>query len=95
MDQTHPDDIELSLLDAARLLVSDTLSLRDAEVLLADDIQRGKLQANVRRWGAGQWDGRQLPGNINRLETRIRRSALDAWRNAHPEPLQPIVFPRC
>lgn len=95
MSAANPNAEELSLIEAARLLVTDKLSLHDAEVLLADAIQRGRLRANVMRWATEQWDGRQLPGNINRLETHIQRSELDAWRAAQPQPLQAIVYPRC
>lgn len=69
----------LTLLEAAREMVSDTLSEHDAEVALALAIQRGQLHANIKRWATEQWEGRQLPGNINRLETLIERSDFDAW----------------
>lgn len=72
----------LTLIEAARLLTSATRSVRDAEALLAEAIQRGQLHANVMRWATEQWDGRQLPGNINPRETRIERSDFDAWRQA-------------
>lgn len=93
MDRSDPPESELSLLEAARLLVSELLSLHDAEVLLADSIQRGKLHANVMRWGTEQWDGRKLPGNIHPLETRILRRDLDAWRSAQSAPLRPVDLP--
>jgi len=69
----------LSLLDAARLMTSGTLAEHDAEVLLANAIQRGELHANIKRWATEQWEGRQLPGNINRLETYIERSDFEHW----------------
>jgi hypothetical protein len=73
-----PDTAErLTLQDAARLLA--TASLHDAEVELAHAIEHGTLHANVKRWATEQWEGRQLPGNINRLETWIARADLDAW----------------
>lgn len=93
MDRTEASERELSLREAARLLESALLSLQDAEVLLADSIQRGKLHANVMRWGTEQWDGRKLPGNIHPLETRILRRDLDAWRSARSGPLRPIDLP--
>lgn len=70
----------LTLLEAAHEIMSDTLSEHDAEVALALAIQRGELHANIMRWATEQWDGRQLPGNINRLETRIERADFEAWR---------------
>lgn len=95
MSAPNPNADELNLIEAARLLVTDSLSLHDAEVLLADAIQRGRLHANVMRWATEQWDGRhQLPGNINRRETFIQRSELEAWRKAQSEPLQAIAYPR-
>ncbi|MBS0543927.1 MAG: hypothetical protein JSR40_09375 [Proteobacteria bacterium] len=76
----------LTLLEAARLMMNDSLSEHDAEVLLANAIQRGELHANVKRWATEQWEGRQLPGNINRLETCIERGDFEAWciRTGHP-----------
>lgn len=69
----------LSLLEAARLMAGGPLSEHDAEVLLANAIQRGQLHANIKRWATEQWEGRQLPGNINRLETYLERGDLEAW----------------
>lgn len=69
----------LSLLDAAQLLVTGLVSEHDAEIMLARAIEHGDLSANVKRWATEQWEGKQLPGNINRLETFIERSDLDAW----------------
>ncbi|MBS0510994.1 MAG: hypothetical protein JSR42_07400 [Proteobacteria bacterium] len=75
----------LTLLEAARLMMNDSLSEHDAEVLLANAIQRGELHANVKRWATEQWEGRQLPGNINRLETYLLRTDFEAWRaRTHP-----------
>jgi hypothetical protein len=67
----------LTLQDAARLLPA--ASTHDAEVELAHAIEHGTLPANVKRWATEQWEGQQLPGNINRRETFISRSDLDAW----------------
>lgn len=67
----------LRLSDAARLLPDATL--HDAEVRLAHAIEHGELAASVKRWATEQWEGRQLPGNINRMETWIEKSELEAW----------------
>ena len=67
----------MTLHDAARLLPS--ASLHDAEVELAHAIEHGELHANVKRWATEQWEGKQLPGNINRLETWIERSDFEVW----------------
>lgn len=80
MIQDHTGTTALTLLEAAREMISDTLSEHDAEVKLALAIQRGELHANIMRWATEQWEGRQLPGNINRLETRIERADFEAWR---------------
>ena len=69
----------LSLHEAAQLIATDLLSERDAEVMLAHAIEHNKLRANVKRWATEQWEGKQLPGNINRLETFIERADLDLW----------------
>lgn len=71
--------ISLSLHEAARSLTTNTASVHELEVLLAHAIEHGELQANVKRWATEQWEGRQLPGNINRLETFIERHNLDSW----------------
>jgi len=76
MDATTDAD-PITLHDAARLLAPD--APHDAEVELAHAIEHGRLHANVKRWATEQWEGRQLPGNINRLETWIARADLDAW----------------
>lgn len=77
MSTTPPNDTCLSLHDAARQLSPE--AAHDTEVALAHAIEHGELRANVKRWATEQWEGRQLPGNINRLETWIERSDLDAW----------------
>lgn len=70
----------ISLHEAARQFSSTPDELHDAEVALAHAIEHGELHANVKRWATEQWEGRQLPGNINRLETYIEPSELDAWQ---------------
>lgn len=82
-DEQQTSTTALTLLEAARELAADPASLHDAEVALALAIQRGELHANIKRWATEQWEGRQLPGNINRLETFIERSDFDAWRTRH------------
>lgn len=72
----------LSLLDAAQLLSTASESAHDVEVAIAQAIEHGQLHANVKRWATEQWEGKQLPGNINRLETYIERTDLEAWRRA-------------
>lgn len=69
----------ISLVDAAKSMASSLVSEHDAEVMLAQAIEHGELQANVKRWATEQWEGKQLPGNINRLETFIEHSDLLAW----------------
>lgn len=70
----------LSLHEAAQLLVTEFVTLHDAEVILARAIEHARLHANVKRWATEQWDGKQLPGNIDRTGTTIERSDFDAWR---------------
>jgi hypothetical protein len=70
----------LSLHDAAQALADGLDAQHALEVSLAHAIEHGELHANVKRWATEQWEGRQLPGNINRLETFIERSELDAWQ---------------
>ena len=55
--------------------------MHDIEVALAQAIEHGELRANVKRWATEQWEGRQLPGNINRLETFIEAAELAAWQS--------------
>ncbi|MBK9783396.1 MAG: hypothetical protein IPP59_03920 [Betaproteobacteria bacterium] len=69
----------LSLHEAAQFLTTGLVSTHDAEVMLARAIEHNELRANVKRWATEQWEGKQLPGNINRLETFIERADLDAW----------------
>ena len=69
----------LSLIEAAKSMLGGDLSEHAAEVLLAEAIEQGALHANVKRWATEQWEGKQLPGNINRLETFIERSDLAVW----------------
>lgn len=69
----------LSLFEAARLLSETLESEHDMEVVLAEAIERGELTADTKRWATEQWQGKQLPGNINWLETYISRRDLDAW----------------
>ncbi|MDQ5879026.1 MAG: hypothetical protein QG638_1760 [Pseudomonadota bacterium] len=75
--QTTKEESRLTLHDAARLLAA--ASVHEAEVELAHAIEHGTLHANVKRWATEQWEGQQLPGNINRLETWIERRDFDAW----------------
>ena len=67
----------MTLHDAAGLLPA--ASIHDAEVELAHAIEHGTLHADVKRWATEQWEGKQLPGNINRLETWIERSDFERW----------------
>jgi hypothetical protein len=69
----------LSLVEAAQLLSSSIGAEHDAEVMMAEAIERGELAANVKRWATEQWQGKQLPGNINHFESHIERQDLDAW----------------
>lgn len=70
---------KLSLHEAAQLMTTGLVSTHDAEVMLARSIEHNELRANVKRWATEQWEGKQLPGNINRLETYIEREDLDVW----------------
>ncbi|WP_265948210.1 hypothetical protein [Dechloromonas sp. A34] len=72
----------LSLHEAAQLLSTDTSTIHEFEVSLALAIEHGQLHASVKRWATEQWEGKQLPGNINRRETFIARVDLEAWRKA-------------
>lgn len=69
----------LSLQDAAQRIATGLISAHDAEVMLAHAIEHNELHANVKRWATEQWEGRQLPGNINRLETFIDLAELESW----------------
>ena len=73
-------DAPLSLHQAAQALAGGEAGIHDTEVALARAIEHGELAANVKRWATEQWEGKQLPGNINRRETFIERAALDAWQ---------------
>ena len=75
MDKQELDQKEtLSLDEAAHLLVTESLSIHDAETKLIHAIEHGKLQANIKRWSTEQWDDEKLPGNIDARETLTRRS---------------------
>ena len=78
---------KMSLHDAARLMETATRSVHDAEVMLAHAIEHVELHANVKRWATEQWEGKQLPGNINRLETFIEQTDLEAWRKNNGLPV--------
>lgn len=83
MDTRQADlKTRLSLLEAAQLLATDAASVHEIEVSLAQAIEHGQLPASVKRWATEQWEGKQLPGNINRRETYIARADLEAWRKA-------------
>ena len=70
---------QLSLHDAAKSLSSAADDIHAIEVELAHAIEHGDLHANVKRWATEQWEGNQLPGNINRLETFIDPAELTTW----------------
>lgn len=74
----------LSLHEAALSLASSPDAVHAIEVTLAHAIEHGDLHANVKRWATEQWEGQQLPGNINRLETYIDRCELEAWQKGNP-----------
>jgi hypothetical protein len=76
----NPSQDSLSLHEAAQTLAAEADDLHAAEVMLAHAIEHGDLHANVKRWATEQWEGKQLPGNINRLETFIGPSELQAWQ---------------
>lgn len=78
MSDTNP----LTLHQAALTLVSDAAQAHEMETRLAHAIEHGELRANVKRWATEQWEGKQLPGNINRLETFIDPAELAAWQKA-------------
>lgn len=75
---------QLSLHDAAKSLSSVADDIHAIEVELAHAIEHGDLHANVKRWATEQWEGNQLPGNINRLETFIDPAELAAWQARRP-----------
>lgn len=76
----NQNETMLSLEEAANRLSDPLTSLHDAEVMLARAIEHGELHASVKRWATEQWEGKQLPGNINRLETFIEPAELESWR---------------
>ena len=78
--QVSPTSISLHA--AASEMCSSLDDIHDYEVALAHAIEHGELAANVKRWATEQWEGRQLPGNINRLETFIERADLAAWQGS-------------
>jgi hypothetical protein len=80
MSMIPSTDNSLTLHEAARRLAEGPDAQHEAEVALAHAIEHGDLHANVKRWATEQWEGRQLPGNINRLETFIEPAELDAWQ---------------
>jgi hypothetical protein len=71
------DQSRLNLHEAARRLAPD--AIHEAEVAIAHAIEHGELAANVKRWATEQWEGQQLPGNLNRLETWIAPAELARW----------------
>lgn len=75
---------QLSLHDVAKSLSSAVDDIHAIEVELAHAIEHGDLHANVKRWATEQWEGNQLPGNINRLETFIDPAELAAWQARRP-----------
>ncbi len=75
----NKSETSLSLHDAAQRIATGLISAHDAEVMLAHAIEHGELHANVKRWATEQWEGRQLPGNINRLETFVELAELNRW----------------
>ena len=75
---TPQEKTRMTLHEAASLLPAT--AIHDAEVELAHAIEHGVLPANVKRWATEQWEGKQLPGNINRLETWIEQSDFDCWK---------------
>ena len=81
----NPSPDSLTLHEAARHLAGNvTEAQHKFEVALAHAIEHGNLHANVKRWATEQWEGQQLPGNINRLETYIDRCELEAWQKGNP-----------
>ncbi|WP_371324557.1 hypothetical protein VX159_03240 [Dechloromonas sp. ZY10] len=74
----------LSLHAAAERIATGLISTEDAEILLARAIEHGELAANIQRWATEQWEGQQLPGNLNRHTTRIRHTDLAAWQSRRP-----------
>lgn len=69
----------LSIHQAALLLCAGGGPVRETEVRLARAIDHGDLPADILRWATEQWAGEQLPGNLDRTRSFIRRADLDAW----------------
>ncbi len=82
-DTSTSTSARISLREAAKTLVTGLISEHDAEVMLANAIEHGELHANIKRWATEQWEGTQLPGNLNRLETLIETADLEAWKSRH------------
>ena len=83
MDKQELDQKEtLSLDEAAHLMVTESLSILDAETELIHAIEHGILQANIKRWSTEQWDDEKLPGNIDARETLIERADFEAWQKS-------------
>ena len=74
----------LTLSAAAQMLTAPGGDPHAAEVLLAEAIESGELHASVKRWATEQWEGRLLPGNINRRETFIAPAELQDWQARRP-----------
>jgi hypothetical protein len=77
--QNLDNKISLTIHEAALLMVSETLTLSDAEVLLSQAVDRKQLPASIMRWASEQWDGERLEGNIDRTRTLIERQDMNAW----------------
>lgn len=71
---------KICLHDAAKLMATGDYSIHDAEVALAHAIEHGEIHGDIKRWATEQWEGRQLPGNMNRLETFIEAADFEQWR---------------
>jgi len=81
MDNTQ-DYLSKTLLNihqAAQVLAPEAEQVHDMEVRLAHAIEQGELHADIKRWATEQWEGKQLPGNIDRLQTFVARSDLASW----------------
>ena len=69
----------LTLQEAALLIPGHRGNAHEAESLLAEAIEYGNLPASIQRWASEQWQGKQLPGNLNPLTTTIDEAELNAW----------------
>lgn len=76
----------LSLHEAAQLLTSERVSVRDAEVILVHAIEHAELHADIKRWVTEQWDSKDLAGNINSRRTFIERADLETWQKGKTAP---------